>query len=184
MKAQIKKHNRQIERKTMSSQLSTPINNLPATDVSSVPPIVNDPVVTDVLAEMEKEVAMASHNSPPQQNHVQIQPQHTVQKNHPSMHATIPQHVGFSSNYQGIGNQIQMPILMPPYMKNTNNQWIDPSKLQLAVIATVVALVLLVPNTAFIYEKFQRLMMLKSYDIIIRAIMLTLVLYITMVRLG
>lgn len=146
----------------MSNQMSTSINNLPI-DTSSAPPVNTDPIVTDVLAEMEREVAAAQRPSPqqrpPQQHHTSMPPP------------------------QPYGNQ-QMPMLLPPYMKEPGREWIDMSKLQTAVIASIIAVLLLIPNVSFIYERIQRLAPFQSYELFIRVGLLAIVLYIAMLKLN
>lgn len=152
----------------MSNQMSTSINNLP-TDTSSAPPVNTDPIVTDVLAEMEREVAAAQRPSP-QHQRTQSQSQHQQQSAPASYPVTY-------------GNQ-QMPMLLPPYMKEPTREWIDMSKLQTAVVASIIAVLLLIPNISFIYERVQRLAPFQSYELFIRVGLLALVLYIAMVKLN
>lgn len=153
----------------MSNQMSTSINNLP-TDTSNAPPVNTDPIVTDVLAEMEREVAAAQRPSqqqrPPQQQQ--------AQQSYLQTQMSAP---------QPYGNQ-PMPMLLPPYMKEPTGQWFDMSKLQTAVVASILAVLLLIPNVSFIYERIQRLAPFQSYELFIRVGLLALVLYIAMVKLN
>lgn len=148
--------------------MSTSINNLPA-DTSNAPPVNTDPIVTDVLAEMEREVAAAQRPSPQQQR-----PPQQVQQSYLQTQMSAP---------QSYGNQ-QMPMLLPPYMKEPSREWVDMSKLQTAVVASVIAVLLLIPNVSFIYERIQRLAPFQSYELFIRVGLLALVLYIAMVKLN
>lgn len=150
----------------MSNPMSTSINNLPAVsaDTSANAPPINDPIVTDVLAEMEREVATAT----------QKQATHQASFVPPQIPQQIPSYP--------YGNQ-QVPMLLPPYVKPTTQSWIDTSKLQTAVVATIIAMLLLLPNVAFIYERIEKVAFLQSYETFIRAGVLALVLYITMVKL-
>lgn len=142
----------------MSNQMSTSIDNLPVVDISTAPPVNNDPLVTDVLAEMEREVAAAqrpvSHQPP-----VQIAPSQYVHPP-PSAH------------------------MLPPYMKEPSKPLVDTQKLQTAVIASLIAVLLLIPNVSFLYEKFERLSQVRSYETFIRVGLLALVLYVAMVKLN
>lgn len=153
----------------MSNQMSTSINNLP-TDTSNAPPVNTDPSVTDVLAEMEREVAAAQRPSPQQRPPQSQQP---TQQSYLQTQMSAP---------QPYGNQ-QMPMLLPPYMKEPSREWVDMSKLQTAVVASVIAVLLLIPNVSFIYERVQRLAPFQSYELFIRVGLLALVLYIAMVKL-
>jgi len=146
----------------MSNQMSTSINNLPPVDKATAPPINSDPIVSDVLAEMEREVAAAQKPSVNQSQHQTSFPQ--------------PTQVQY-------GNQ-QMPMLLPPYMKEPSNPWVDTSKLQTAVVASIIAVVLLIPNVSFIYEKFEKLASIRSYELFIRIALLALVLYVAMIKLN
>lgn len=140
----------------MSSQMSTPVNSLPVVDITVAPPSSNDPMVTDVLAEMEQEVAAAQK---------------------PTQHAHAPAPAAYMPQ--------QAHTMMPPYpyMKEPSKPWVDPSKLQTAAIASVIAVLLLVPNVSFLYERFERLVQVRSYELFIRAGLLALVLYLAMVKL-
>lgn len=70
------------------------------------------------------------------------------------------------------------------YAKEPSRPWIETSKLQTAVAATVIAMLLLLPKLPNIYERFARIAFLQPYELYIRAALLALVLYIAMVRLN
>jgi hypothetical protein len=141
------------------SSMSTPIANLPKADSSSPPPPI-DASVTDVLEEMEREVSAAQQ----QQHSAPQQP---------------PQHPG--------GYMPQMPMVqqMGPLSLYVDNQdeWVDMPKVKTAVLATLMALLLLIPKFPDIYDKFARIAFLEPYELYVRAGLLALVLYILMVRL-
>lgn len=152
----------------MSSSMSTPVNSLPPPDSSSPPPpMVSDPVVTDVLAEMEREVADAQKASVP----------HHPQQPHPHPQQPHPHQPHQPQNLQ------QMLSTLPVYTKEQERSWVDTGKLQTAVVATVIAMLLLLPQLPNIYERFARIAFLQPYELYIRAALLALVLYIAMVRL-
>ena len=144
------------------SSMSTPIANLPKADSSSPPPPI-DASVADVLEEMEREVSAAQqqqqHPSAPQQH---LQPQHLQ-----------PQHLG---SY--------MPQMSPLSLYvDDQDEWVDMPKVKTAVLASLMALLLLIPKFPDIYDKFTRIAFLEPYELYIRAGLLALVLYILMVRL-
>ena len=146
----------------MSNHMSTPVNSLPVAETSA-PPLSNDPIVTDVLEEMEREVSAAQY-------HVQDQPLKQQQ--------LPPQQV-----YNSYGNY-QAPMLMPPYIKNQSGSWINTTNMQMAIFASIIAVIILIPNISFLYEKFEKLSVVKSYEMIIRVVLLALVLYFAMSRLN
>lgn len=134
--------------------MSTPISQLPKADGRQASPSDTiDPSVTDVLEEMEKEVAAAQKPSAPQQ------------PTSPPMYAM----------YQ--------PPSPPLYMKDADASWLDVPKIKTAAVATVLAMLLLLPKVPEIYERFGRIAFLAPYELYIRAGMLALVLYLLMVRL-
>lgn len=146
------------------SSMSTPIANLPKADSSSPPPPI-DASVTDVLEEMEREVSAAQHQQPAQQH-----PQHPAPQ-HPPPGGYMPQ-------------MPQMPG-MPPIHLYVDDQdgWVDMPKVKTAVLATLMALLLLIPKFPDIYDRFARIAFLEPYELYIRAGLLALVLYLLMVRL-
>lgn len=139
--------------------MSTPINNLPSVDSSAQVPPVTDPIVTDVLAEMEREVAAAqkpvAHQAPPHQAH------------HPPM--PMP------------GQYYNAPT--QPYMYAKQGvSYVDTSRLQTAFAAAVIAGLMLLPKFPNIYERVARIAFLEPYELYIRVALLALVLYILMIR--
>ncbi len=77
--------------------------------------------------------------------------------------------------------------MMPPppiYMKGMGAPWIDKGRLQTAVVATVIAMLLLLPKLPNIYERFSRIAFLEPWETYVRAALLALVLYLVMVRLN
>jgi hypothetical protein len=158
--------------------MSTPVTSLPQVDSkNSPPPVTNDPTVTDVLEEMEREVAAANHpaNSTQQQN---SHPQHLQPPQHPMGSYMNPQSSPPPSYMYGGQN------MFPLYIKDSNGSWFHTEKAKTAVIATLIAMLLLLPKIPFIYERFGRIVFLQPYELYIRAAMLALVLYMTMVRLN
>ena len=162
--------------------MSTPVTSLPQVDnKSSPPPVTNDPNVTDVLEEMEREVAAAQHSTI--SNHQQTSHPQNLQNTQyqqaslptPYMNTQTPSNPSFMYGGQNI---------FPLYIKDSNGSWIHIDKVKTAIIATFIAMLLLLPNIAFIYERFGRIVFLQPYELYIRAAMLALVLYITMVRLN
>ncbi len=144
--------------------MSTPVANLPRVDSSNPPPVNTDPTVTDVLEEMEREVAAAQHPSAPVQK-----PQMPQMPQQPSLYAYA-------------GQQMMPPP--PIYMKGMGAPWIDKGRLQTAVVATVIAMLLLLPKLPNIYERFSRIAFLEPWETYVRAALLALVLYLVMVRLN
>ena len=144
--------------------MSTPIANLPKADSSSPPPPI-DASVADVLEEMEREVSAAQ-----QQQQQPSVPQQHLQQHLQSQH---PQHLG---GY--------MPQMSPLSLYvDDQDEWVDMPKVKTAVLASLMALLLLIPKFPDIYDKFTRIAFLEPYELYIRAGLLALVLYILMVRL-
>ena len=145
------------------SSMSTPVASLPRVDSSNTQQQPSaDPVVADVLEEMEREVAAAEHQSAP------VHQQASMQQAAP---------------YAYSGQQMMMPP-PPMYTKAMGAQWIDTGRLQTAIAATVIAMVLLLPKLPNIYERFSRIAFLEPYETYVRAALLALVLYIAMVKLN
>ena len=69
-------------------------------------------------------------------------------------------------------------------MKNNGSAWVDKGRLQTAVIATVIAMLLLMPKLPNIYDRFARIAFLQPYETYVRAALLALVLYLVMVKLN
>lgn len=131
--------------------MSTPVSQLPKTDGKQEP---LDPSVTDVLEEMEREVAAAQKPAPPPPSYAM--PAHYPPPPHPSV---------------------------PLYMKDPGTSWLDVPKVKMAMVATVLAMLLLLPKVPNIYERFSCIAYLAPYELYVRAAMLALVLYLLMVRL-
>lgn len=148
--------------------MSTPINNLPSVDSSAQVPPVTDPIVTDVLAEMEREVAAAqkpvAHQAPPHQAH-------QVHQVHQAHHPPMP----MPGQYYNAPTQ--------PYMYAKQGvSYVDTSRLQTAFAAAVIAGLMLLPKFPNIYERVARIAFLEPYELYIRVALLALVLYILMIR--
>jgi len=157
------------------ASMSTPVTSLPQVDSkSSPPPVMMDPSVTDVLEEMEREVAAAQHSSVPNlPQSPQLHPQQQTTVTYMNPHSNQP------PSYMYGGQN-----MFPPYNKDSNMNWMNMEKAKTAIIATLIAMLLLLPKVPFIYERFARIVFLQPYELYIRAAMLALVLYITMVRLN
>lgn len=141
--------------------MSTPVSSLPKTDTpASQTPI--DSSVTDVLEEMEREVSAAQKSMPP-----------------PSQHSQHPQ----MAHQPSTGYMYQHMPSVPLYMNVNDDAWIDTPKVKTAVLATLMAMLLLVPKFPEIYDKFARIAFLAPYDLYLRAGLLAVLLYFMMVRL-
>lgn len=138
------------------SSMSTPVSSLPKTDAPSSQTHI-DSSVTNVLEEMEREVSAAQKSM-----------QHPQHPQHPPTGYMYP-----------VGQN--MPVV-PLYM-NSDDEWIDMPKVKTAVLATLLALLLLVPKFPEIYDRFARTAFLAPYDLYLRAGLLAVLLYFVMVRL-
>jgi len=76
----------------------------------------------------------------------------------------------------------QMPPV-PLYMDTDDDGWLDMPKVKTALLASLMAMLLLVPKFPEIYDKFARIAFLEPYDLYIRAGLLAVLLYFLMVRL-
>ena len=153
------------------SAMSTPISNLPKSD-SNPPSTTNiDASVTDVLEEMEREVAAAQKSSPP-----------------PPPAPAPPMMVSTSSlqpsqMMPAMNMNMNFPMQsLPLYMKE-NVTWVDTPKMKTAAVAAILAAFMLLPKLPNIYDRFSRISFLEPYELYIRIGMLALVLYLVMVRL-
>lgn len=150
------------------SSMSTPVANLPKVDNTNPSSVNTDPVVTDVLEEMEREVAAAKHSASP------IQKQSMPQQAQPYMY----------NGQQMMPQMQQMPQMPSMYMKDMGAPWIDKERLQTAVVASVIAMLLLLPKLPNIYDRFSRIAFLEPYETYIRVALLALVLYLVMIKLN
>lgn len=130
--------------------MSTPINQLPA----NAPPsnTEEDPFVTGVIQEMEKECKQPVVSAQPVQQYV-------------------PQHP-----------QIYMPVPIATPMsaaKSGSSSWYNETFAKRAAIVAVIAFLMFYPNDLTpLYEKAPVLSKLAAYDRVIRMLLLALVLYV------
>jgi hypothetical protein len=130
--------------------MSTPLHQLPAGTPSPTTNIAeDDPMVNDVIHEMEKEFK-AKHAPPAPQQHAPPQPMY-----HPAPHA-----------------------MTTPVMKN-KSPWLNETAAKRAAICAVAAFILFYPDdlSAF-YSKNAFLAKLAPYDKLFRAAVLAVVLYV------
>lgn len=133
------------------SSMSTPINQLPPGATSSSSPNDDDPSVTDVIKEMEKEFKIAA----------------------PVQHIPAPVHVPTPSP------MYVAPLTTPVMKEKSSNKWFHEKSAKRAVIVAVIALVLFYPqDLSAIYNKNPIMSKFASYDRLIRAAFFALVLYI------
>lgn len=133
--------------------MATPIQTLPApsTNASNGPTDMSDPLVSDVLNEMEKEVQSAKQPS-----------QMMAQYNQASMPSipTVP------------------TMAFPSYP--AKKEWIHTENLKRVTICMLLSFVLFNPSWIFpqLYERYYRLNFLQSYDMIVRVVLFGIFLYI------
>lgn len=131
------------------SSMSTPINQLPPGNPSTPPVSEEDPVVTDVIKEMEKEFKIA-----------------------PTQHVPVPVHAPPPPMYTA-------PLTTPIIKEKPASKWFHEKSAKRAVIVAVIALVLFYPqDLSAIYNKAPVLSKFASYDRLLRAAFFALVLYI------
>jgi len=139
--------------------MATPMHSLPANQQGGNE--ASDPLVADVLNEMEKEVAKASM---------------------PPAYATKPapqQPQQFQQN--GNGNAMAMPQL-PYHSMSTapaNRGWWDIDMAKKVLVAMVLSYVLFQPALIFpyLYNRFETIHRFRSYDTILRALLFGSILY-------
>lgn len=140
----------------MASSMSTPINQLPANKpvTATVP---EDPEVLNVLKEMEEEVKTATKAN--------------------AQHVVVPhvQHI----------NIAPQPHHMIQPMHPPSTRWIDQQAVQHAGIVAILALVAFYPNLLDnLYNTSPYLEMLAKFDLIVRAALLSVAVYIAVVHFG
>jgi hypothetical protein len=135
------------------SSMSTPVQDLPKVE-GSTPPL--DTSVVDVLEEMEREVAAQVHPAPMPVQTAPVMP-----------HAAAMPHVA----------------MKPVYVMEEQDEWFNMPRMRTAVIATLLAMLLLLPRFPGLYDRFTRLAFLEPYELYVRAAMLAIVLYLLMLRL-
>lgn len=148
--------------------MSTPVQQLPATAPSQAPPAKpdEDPTIRNVLEEMELEVAAATaaQKPPPPPPRVPPPPApvHTV--------AAMPSY--------------PHPFLHAGDFVEEEMGWWDPLSAKRAAIAAVVAMALFYPKTLHaVFDRVPALQRFASYDHLIRAALLALVIYVLLTRL-
>jgi len=138
--------------------MSTQVQELP-----DKPPIntkvEEDPVITDVINEMEKEFITSPRqfSMPQSQAHIAI-PTYTT------MPTAIPIHMSYTQNNTLYG--------------------LDKKHMQIAILASGLAFAIFYPiETEFLYEKVTILSKFAPYDRLIRALLLAVLLYILLWKL-
>lgn len=136
--------------------MSTPLQQLPDAPVSSRDIVEEDPAVTDVIAEMQREMtadAAAPRPSPPQPVY------------RPRIDSTGARYI--------------------PREQPRGTWWWYPGAAQQAAVAAVIALVLLhTPFISGLYDRIPAMAsQLLAYDRLIRVVLLALVLYVVFVRM-
>ena len=150
--------------------MSTPIDKLP-TQLSQAPSrtIDDDPVVRDVIDEMEREVAMQHQQARP----LEVKTTHVATLNNAAMAQQQP----MQQPYQPL-----MPINNPNY-KQSEESWIKTEDAKFACIFAMVALAVFYPfDTSGIYHKFSFLERFQPYELFIRAILLAAVIYVVLLK--
>jgi hypothetical protein len=151
---------------TGTPPMSTSINNLPETPVSTMKTVEEDPMITDVINEMERDY-MVQTAPPPQPMYIPPPPPPQIHQHYQPKFA--PQQVqidnGFVAKLKSIG--------------------INKDQLQLAFLASAIAYLVFYPiETDFIYQKIEKLSVLAPYDRVIRALLLALLFYVIFWKLN
>ena len=136
--------------------MSTQVQELPDKPPTSTK-TEEDPVVTDVINEMEREFI-----APPRQFTM------------PQAHIAIPAYAA-------------MPTAIPIHMSYTQNNTLyglDKNHMQIAILASALAFAIFYPiDTEFLYEKVSILSKLAPYDRLIRTLLLAVLFYILLWKL-
>ena len=154
--------------------MSTPVNQLP----SSLPQKNHqeeDPIVNEVINEMEREFS----NTRQQQMQQQQMQQQQMQMQQPQMqHQQMQQQQMQQQQMQQPQQQMQQPQFLFQKPKESLFSF-NKTHAQYAIIASVAAFLLFYPcNTDLIYNRISYLQKLEPYDRVVRTILLIVLLYI------
>lgn len=144
-----------------TTSMSTPINQLPQNKPTSAT-LPDDPEVLNVLSEMEQEVQSATRaNSMPIP---QPAPQPT-----PVMMMTPPP------------SNVQIRRISPSTL---SGKWINTDVMQRAGIVAAIALIAFYPKTMEYVYAVPKFAFLEQYDVIVRAVLLGVIVYILTIQFG
>lgn len=136
--------------------MATPIQTLPTNqgNVQAHTTDMSDPLVSDVLNEMEKEVQSAKQSSGPFASH-QMQ------------------------GFQNLPQAPALPVMAYPSIPS-KKEWIHVDNLKRVAVCMILSFVLFHPSWIFpqLYERFYRLNFLQSYDMFVRIFLFGLFLYV------
>lgn len=139
-----------------SIAMATPIQTLPPQGGASEGPTdMSDPLVSDVLNEMEKEVQTASHPNGP-------------------IH-----HLTSQMNSMAIPSPTPM-VPMMAFPTSNKKEWIHMDNLKRVALCMLLSFILFHPTWIFpqLYERFHRFTFLQTYDQMIRVVLFGLFLYV------
>ena len=141
--------------------MSTPVQHLPQGNAPTSAKLDDDPVVTDVIQEMEMEFN-SKHQPQKQQPHQQAS---QIIPSVPAYHQPMV---------------VTTTIAKP----HSEASWLDSDLAKRAAAAAIIALFVFYPaDLSALYQRFSILNSLADYDRVIRALVLALVLYIVFWKL-
>jgi hypothetical protein len=165
--------------------MSTPVTQLPGNISNDV---INqnitqleDPVIADVINEMEREVQQQRPPQAPPQQYMQPQapPQQYMQQ--PQQQYRQPPQVQHSF-------QQQYPVQYPQpsgFFGNQYASWVNTPHAQRAILAAIIAAFIFYPfETGVIYEKIPFLSNMHEHDRLIRTFFLAVVLYVLLLKVN
>ena len=165
--------------------MSTPVTQLPGNISNDV---INqnitqleDPVIADVINEMEREVQQQRPPQAPPQQYMQPQapPQQYMQQ--PQQQFRQPPQVQHSF-------QQQYPVQYPQpsgFFGNQYASWVNTPHAQRAILAAIIAAFIFYPfETGVIYEKIPFLSNMHEHDRLIRTFFLAVVLYVLLLKVN
>ena len=153
--------------------MSTPVAQLQRQPNAVAPPQIDDPVITDVINEMEREFSarpppvvtstpVATFAAPPQYQQAQQQQQ---------------------PHYQQAPQYAHMQPPTSPH--NSVKDWINTQSAKRALIVAFIAFCIFYPvDTGVLYTKAEFLGRFEPHDRIIRALLLAVLLYVIMTHLN
>lgn len=167
-----------------SVPMATPIQTLPHNTSIAMQPADDDPMVREVLDEMEKQMR-TDHPKPsvlhplPPPPPSNIHPSHVVHTSMQSTNPYPPTTLVMPISPSGSPPSHPLNSYAAHVQYNKNKTWWNTENAQRAVIAAVIALILFQPTTlAAVYKISPLTNRFESYDTYIRTALLAIVLYI------
>lgn len=157
--------------------MATPIQAIPVqqgvSSMSDTTAILSDPIVSNVLNDMEKSatatVAPNSVQAPMTHTHT-----HTPQVHQPMLVPPTSQMLSVPPSYASL------PFAPP--VQEAKSVWIHVDNLKQVGLAMVLSFILFQPNFLLpsLYNQFQRISFLRAYDLLVRVALFGMLLYVVL----